>query len=45
MFSAKSSPSKKIGINHKEYGVTSIGVVRFAEVTMQELGIDMHSAL
>lgn len=35
--------SKKIGINHKEYGVTSIGVVRFAEVTMQELGIDMHS--
>ena len=35
--------SKKIGINHKEYGVTSIGVVRFAEVTMQELGIDMHT--
>ena len=34
--------SKKIGINHKEYGVTSIGVVRFAEVTMNELGIDMH---
>ena len=35
--------SKKIGINHKEYGVTSIGVVRFAEVTMKELGVDMHS--
>ncbi|MGB5652184.1 MAG: NAD-glutamate dehydrogenase domain-containing protein, partial [Sedimenticolaceae bacterium] len=35
--------SKRIGINHKEYGVTSIGVVRFAEVTMKELGIDMHS--
>jgi glutamate dehydrogenase len=35
--------SKKIGINHKEYGVTSIGVVRFAEVTMQHLGIDMHT--
>lgn len=35
--------SKKIGINHKEYGVTSIGVIRFAEVTLQEaLGIDMH---
>ncbi|MFZ1570722.1 MAG: NAD-glutamate dehydrogenase domain-containing protein [Thiolinea sp.] len=35
--------SKKVGINHKEYGVTSIGVIRFAEVTMQEtLGIDMH---
>lgn len=35
--------SKKIGINHKEYGVTSIGVVRFCEVTMKELGIDMHT--
>jgi glutamate dehydrogenase len=35
--------SKKIGINHKEYGVTSIGVVRFAEVTMKALGIDMHT--
>ncbi len=34
--------SKEIGINHKEYGVTSIGVIRFAEVTMQELGTDMH---
>ncbi|HEY5673941.1 MAG TPA: NAD-glutamate dehydrogenase domain-containing protein [Malonomonas sp.] len=34
--------SKKIGINHKEYGVTSIGVVRFAEVAMAKLGIDMH---
>ncbi len=34
--------SKEIGINHKDYGVTSIGVVRFAEVTMQEMGIDMH---
>lgn len=36
--------SKEIGINHKEYGVTSIGVIRFAEVTMQEMGIDMHSS-
>ena len=35
--------SKRIGINHKEYGVTSIGVVRFSEVTMKELGIDMHT--
>jgi len=35
--------SKEIGINHKEYGVTSIGVIRFAEVTMQELGTEMHS--
>lgn len=35
--------SKEVGINHKEYGVTSIGVIRFAEVTMQAvLGIDMH---
>jgi len=35
--------SKEIGINHKEYGVTSIGVIRFAEVIMQELGVDMHT--
>jgi len=35
--------SKEIGINHKEYGVTSIGVIRFAEVVMQELGTDMHT--
>ena len=34
--------SKKVGINHKEYGVTSTGVVRFAEVAMSKLGIDMH---
>ncbi len=34
--------SKKIGINHKEFGVTSIGVVKFAEVAMQELGIDIQ---
>ena len=34
--------SKQIGINHKDYGVTSIGVMRFAEVTMAALGIDMH---
>ncbi|QWV95301.1 NAD-glutamate dehydrogenase [Geomonas oryzisoli] len=34
--------SKKVGINHKEYGVTSAGVIRFAEITMAELGIDMH---
>ncbi len=36
--------SKELGINHKEYGVTSIGVIRFAEVTMQEMGIDMHTS-
>ncbi len=34
--------SKRVGINHKEYGVTSTGVVKFAEITMQELGIDIH---
>ncbi len=34
--------SKRIGINHKEYGVTSLGVTRFAEVTLKALGIDMH---
>lgn len=35
--------SKKVGINHKEYGVTSTGVIRFAEVAMKTIGIDMHS--
>ena len=34
--------SKRVGINHKEYGVTSIGVVKFAEVALQELGIDLQ---
>lgn len=34
--------SKKVGINHKEYGVTSAGVIKFAEITMRELGIDIH---
>ena len=34
--------SKQVGINHKEYGVTSAGVVKFAEITMAELGIDIH---
>jgi len=34
--------SKTVGINHKEYGVTSIGVVRFAEVALGKLGINMH---
>ncbi len=32
--------SKKFGINHKEYGVTSTGVIRFAEITLQHLGIN-----
>lgn len=34
--------SKRFGINHKEYGVTSTGVVTFAEITMADtLGIDI----
>jgi len=35
--------SKEVGINHKDYGVTSFGVIRFAEVTMQDVGINMHT--
>lgn len=34
--------SKQIGINHKEHGVTSTGVVTFAEIVMRELGIDLQ---
>jgi glutamate dehydrogenase len=34
--------SKKVGINHKEFGVTSVGVVKFAEITMAELGVDVR---
>jgi len=37
--------SKKVGINHKEYGVTSTGVMAFAEIAMREvLGIDIRKA-
>jgi glutamate dehydrogenase len=35
--------SKKIGINHKEYGVTSLGVWKFLERALEELGIDGHA--
>jgi len=34
--------SKRVGINHKAYGVTSTGVVKFAESAMRELGVDMR---
>jgi glutamate dehydrogenase len=35
--------SKRFGINHKEYGVTSTGVVTFADITMaEETGIDIN---
>ena len=33
--------SKRVGINHKEYGVTSRGVVKFAEIAMKEFGVDI----
>lgn len=33
--------SKRVGINHKEYGVTSRGVFKFAETAMQELGVNV----
>jgi glutamate dehydrogenase len=35
--------SKRVGINHKEYGVTSTGVVKFAEIAMRETGIDIRT--
>jgi glutamate dehydrogenase len=34
--------SKRVGINHKEYAVTSTGVVTFAEIAMKELGVDVR---
>ena len=34
--------SKQAGINHKEYGVTSTGVVTFTDIVLRELGIDLH---
>jgi glutamate dehydrogenase len=35
--------SKRIGINHKEYGVTSQGLVKFTEIAMEQIGLDMHA--
>jgi len=34
--------SKRIGINHKEYGVTSRGILKFAASAMKEIGIDIY---
>ena len=34
--------SKRVGINHKEYGVTSTGVVAFAEIAMRERGVEIR---
>jgi glutamate dehydrogenase len=36
--------SKKAGINHKQYGVTSLGVITFAEIAMREQGIDIRQS-
>ncbi len=33
--------SKQVGINHKEFGVTSTGVIAFARTALRERGIDM----
>ncbi|MCE5242520.1 MAG: NAD-glutamate dehydrogenase, partial [Desulfobacteraceae bacterium] len=33
--------SKRVGINHKQYGVTSRGVIRSAMIAMNQVGIDM----
>ncbi len=35
--------SKQFGINHKEFGVTSTGVITFADITLEQMGIDMRS--
>ncbi|KIX12628.1 NAD-glutamate dehydrogenase domain-containing protein [Dethiosulfatarculus sandiegensis] len=35
--------SKSVGINHKEYGVTSRGVYKFAEIAMADQGVDIHN--
>ncbi|WP_027184152.1 NAD-glutamate dehydrogenase domain-containing protein [Desulfovibrio inopinatus] len=37
------SSKPKAGINHKQYGVTSLGVVVFAEEILRHLGIDPRS--
>ena len=34
--------SKAVGINHKQYGVTSLGVVTFAEIALADLGINIR---
>ncbi|HET9555230.1 MAG TPA: NAD-glutamate dehydrogenase domain-containing protein [Anaeromyxobacteraceae bacterium] len=34
--------SKKVGINHKEFGVTSTGVIAFAATAMKERGVDIR---
>lgn len=41
--SAFMSSKPGAGINHKEYGVTSLGVMVFADEVLRYLGIDPHS--
>lgn len=36
--------SKKVGINHKEYGVTSLGVLKFVQRALKELGINCEKS-
>jgi glutamate dehydrogenase len=35
--------SKRVGINHKEFGVTSTGVMAFAEIAMGERGVALRT--
>ena len=35
--------SKRVGINHKQYGVTSRGVLKSAMIAMRQVGIDIHN--
>lgn len=39
------SGSRNLGINHKQYGVTSLGVNVYMEETLRSLGIDPHKDL
>jgi glutamate dehydrogenase len=34
--------SKRVGINHKEYGVTSTGVIAFCDIALRQRGVDIR---